>query len=177
MFIACLFKGSQEQSFFLQTLLFTAFLATVLKILTYAFVSTWSLVSSAWEHVKQKMHPCHYPSPFFFKYSQIWYLQIDGCFSDWAPSFLHFWSSWLGQPLTRCRWSWINMILLLASLRFSKPFIFSRFQCSSWEALPSPADFSPCSSSLRPWVLGCLRLVHLSSLSHERKKSSWKWYF
>ena len=40
MFIACLFKGSQEQSFFLQTLLFTAFLATVLKILTYAFVST-----------------------------------------------------------------------------------------------------------------------------------------
>ena len=61
MFIACLFKGSQEQSFFLQTLLFTAFLATVLKILTYAFVSTWSLVSSAWEHVKRKMHswyPC-----------------------------------------------------------------------------------------------------------------------
>ena len=33
-FIACLFKGSQEQSFFLQTLLFTAFLVTVLKILT-----------------------------------------------------------------------------------------------------------------------------------------------
>ena len=54
MFIACLFKGSQEQSFFLQTLLFTAFLATVLKILTYAFVSTWSLVSSAWEHFKRK---------------------------------------------------------------------------------------------------------------------------
>ena len=61
MFIACLFKGSQEKSFFLQTLLFTAFLATVLKILTYAFVSSWSLVSSAWEHVKRKMHswyPC-----------------------------------------------------------------------------------------------------------------------
>ena len=38
-FIACLFKGSQEQSFFLQTLLFTAFLVTVLKILTYALVS------------------------------------------------------------------------------------------------------------------------------------------
>ena len=31
MFIACLFKGSQEQSFFLQTLLFTAFLVTVLR--------------------------------------------------------------------------------------------------------------------------------------------------
>ena len=30
-FIACLFKGSQEQSFFLQTLFFTAFLATVQK--------------------------------------------------------------------------------------------------------------------------------------------------
>ena len=57
MFISCLFKGSQEQSFF-QTLLFTAFLATVLKILTYAFVSTWSSVSSGWEHVKRKMHPC-----------------------------------------------------------------------------------------------------------------------
>ena len=39
-FIASLFKGSQEQSFFLQTLLFTAFLVTVLKMLTYALVST-----------------------------------------------------------------------------------------------------------------------------------------
>ena len=39
-FISCLFKGSQEQSFFLQTLLFTAFLVTVLKMLTYALVST-----------------------------------------------------------------------------------------------------------------------------------------
>ena len=57
-FIAYLFKGGQEQSFFLQTLLFTAFLVTVLKILTYALVSTWSSVSSGWEHVKRKMHPC-----------------------------------------------------------------------------------------------------------------------
>ena len=39
-FIACLFKGSQKQSFFLETLLFMAFLVTVLKILTYALVST-----------------------------------------------------------------------------------------------------------------------------------------
>ena len=39
-FIACLFKGSQKQSFLLQTLLFTAFLVTVLKNLTYALVST-----------------------------------------------------------------------------------------------------------------------------------------
>merc|ERR1712012_726350 len=38
--LACLFKGSQKQSFFLQTLLFTAFLVTVLKILTYTLVST-----------------------------------------------------------------------------------------------------------------------------------------
>ena len=30
---------------------------TVLKILTYALVSTWSLVSSGWEHVKRRMHP------------------------------------------------------------------------------------------------------------------------
>ena len=45
-FIACLLKGSQEQSFFLQTLLFTSFLVTVLKNLTYALVSTRSLVSS-----------------------------------------------------------------------------------------------------------------------------------
>ena len=29
---------------------------TVLKILTYALVSTWSSVSSGWEHVKRKMH-------------------------------------------------------------------------------------------------------------------------
>ena len=33
-----MFKGSQEQSFFLQALLFTAFLVPVLKILTYALV-------------------------------------------------------------------------------------------------------------------------------------------
>ena len=39
-FIACLFKGSQEHYFFDQTLLFTAFVVTVLKFLTYALVST-----------------------------------------------------------------------------------------------------------------------------------------
>ena len=39
-FIVYLLKGSQEQSFFPQTLLFTVFLVTVLKILTYALVST-----------------------------------------------------------------------------------------------------------------------------------------
>ena len=42
--------------FFLQILLFTAFLVTVLKNLTYALVSTRSSVSSRWEHVKRKMH-------------------------------------------------------------------------------------------------------------------------
>ena len=57
-FIACLFKGSKKQSSFLQTLLFMAFLVTVLKNLTYALVSTWSLVSSEWEHIRRKMHPC-----------------------------------------------------------------------------------------------------------------------
>ena len=57
-FIVCLFKGSQKQSFFLQALLFTAFLVTVLKMLTYTLVSTWSLVSSGYEHVKQLMQPC-----------------------------------------------------------------------------------------------------------------------
>ena len=35
-----------------------AFLVTVLKILTYTLVSTRSSVSSGWEHVKRKMHPC-----------------------------------------------------------------------------------------------------------------------
>ena len=43
----------------METLLFTAFLVTVLKILTYALVGTWSLVSPWWEHVKRKMHPCY----------------------------------------------------------------------------------------------------------------------
>ena len=43
--------------FFVQTLLFTAFLVTVLKILTYALESTWSLGSSRWEDVKWKKHP------------------------------------------------------------------------------------------------------------------------
>ena len=44
---------------------------TVLKILTYALMSSWSLVSSKWEHVKRKMHPyywriffwAHFPPP------------------------------------------------------------------------------------------------------------------
>ena len=55
--IHCMFvEGSQEQSFFLQTLLFTAFVATVQKIITYALVSTWSWVSSGWEHVTRFMH-------------------------------------------------------------------------------------------------------------------------
>ena len=57
-FIAYLFKGGQEQSFFLQKLLFTAFFETILKILTYALLSTWSSVSSGYEHVLQLMQPC-----------------------------------------------------------------------------------------------------------------------
>ena len=56
-FIAYLFKGGQEQFFFLQTPSFTAFLVTVLKILTYALVSTWSSVSSGYEHVPHFMPP------------------------------------------------------------------------------------------------------------------------
>ena len=44
--------------FSIQTLLFTAFLVTVLKILTYVLVSTWSSVSSGYEHVPQLMQPC-----------------------------------------------------------------------------------------------------------------------
>ena len=59
-----------KNSFFFQTLLFTAFLVTVLKILAYALVSTWSLVSSAWEHVKRKMHPC---------WSETWIHKISPC--------------------------------------------------------------------------------------------------
>ena len=46
--------------FFRQTLLFTAFLVTVLKILTFALVSTWSSVSSGYEHVPQLMQPWFY---------------------------------------------------------------------------------------------------------------------
>ena len=37
---------------------YMAFLVTVLKMLTYALVSTWFSVNSGWEHVKRKMHPC-----------------------------------------------------------------------------------------------------------------------
>ena len=51
-------RGGQEQSFFLQKLLFTAFLVTILKTLTYALVSTWSSVISGYEHVPQLMQPC-----------------------------------------------------------------------------------------------------------------------
>ena len=39
-FIAYLFKGGQEQPFFLQKLLFPAFFVTIPKNLTYALVST-----------------------------------------------------------------------------------------------------------------------------------------
>ena len=107
-FIACLFKGSQEQSFFLQTLSFTAFLVTVLKSLTYALVSTWSWVSSGYEHVKQLMQPWLWgseaPQQYFyelFKYQ--WhhfsrtvlheYLQISMAFiitTDYSDTEIHF---------------------------------------------------------------------------------------
>ena len=41
--IHCMFvEGSQELSFFLQTLLFTAFVVTVQKIITYALVQLWA---------------------------------------------------------------------------------------------------------------------------------------
>ena len=107
-----MFKESQEQSFFLQTLLFTAFLVTVLKILTYALVSTWSFVSSGWEDVKRKMHPCDdHTNPIgqflFFNYWTQWpidlynllieeeclnntelYSSIDDLFSSQAGLFL-----------------------------------------------------------------------------------------
>ena len=66
-------RGIQKQSFFLQTLLFTAFLVGVLEILAYALVSTWSSVSSGWEHVKRKMHPCHLIILMFRDENQITY--------------------------------------------------------------------------------------------------------
>ena len=54
--IHCMFvEGKSRTVFFLQTLLFTAFLATAQKIITYALVSTWHEVSSGWEHVPRLM--------------------------------------------------------------------------------------------------------------------------
>ena len=86
-YIACLFKVSQEQSFFLQTLLFTEFLVTVVRLLTYPLVSTWSLVSSHWEHIKQKIHPCmevcnalcrsHYCRPKMIVWSPVLHSSLD----------------------------------------------------------------------------------------------------
>ena len=74
-FIAYLFKGGQEQFFSLQTPSFTAFLVTVLKILTYALVSTWSSVSSGYEHIPQLMQPWESNlTKKCFKYSLSWYL-------------------------------------------------------------------------------------------------------
>ena len=55
-YIHCMFlEWSQKQSFFLQTLLFTPFVATVQQIITYALVSTWSWASSGWEQVTRFM--------------------------------------------------------------------------------------------------------------------------
>ena len=51
-------------------LLFTAFLVTVLKILTYALVSTWSSVSSGYEHIPQLMQPW---SPHYLRHGYIRY--------------------------------------------------------------------------------------------------------
>ena len=52
------YRTSKIQYLFLQTLLFTAFLVTVLKISTYALGSTWSSISSGQEHGPQLMQPC-----------------------------------------------------------------------------------------------------------------------
>ena len=48
-------EGKSRTVFFLQTLLFTAFLATAQKIITYACVSTSHEVSSGYEHVPRLM--------------------------------------------------------------------------------------------------------------------------
>ena len=46
-----------KNNFFPSDTPFYGILVTVLKILTYALESTWSLVSSRWEDVKRKKHP------------------------------------------------------------------------------------------------------------------------
>ena len=54
--IHCMFvEGKSRTVFFLQTHLFTAFLTTAQKIITYVLVSTWHEVSSGWEHVPRLM--------------------------------------------------------------------------------------------------------------------------
>ena len=89
----------KNSSFFFQTLLFTAFLVTVLKNLTYALVSTWSLVSSGCEHVKRKMHPWYYSTSWFvtFLFSKfaIWHLDpgpVVLLHSRCTPLILHIFS-------------------------------------------------------------------------------------
>ena len=58
-FIACVFKGSQEQSFPSDTLTLTTYSISRNGSKKFnTLVSTWSSVSSWWEHVKRKMHPC-----------------------------------------------------------------------------------------------------------------------
>ena len=63
--------------FFLQTLLFTAFLVTVLKILTYTLVSTWSLVSSRWENVNEKCTPAYIVAV-------LGSITLDKCGGEWG---------------------------------------------------------------------------------------------
>ena len=50
-------EGKSRTVFFRQTLLFTAFIATIQKVITYVLVSTWSKVSSGWEQVPRFMQP------------------------------------------------------------------------------------------------------------------------
>ena len=65
------------------------------KILTYALVRTWSLVSSRWEHVTRKMHPWIWPDH-NFKYSP--YLSP---MDSWkGKNIRHFITNWTSSART-----------------------------------------------------------------------------
>ena len=67
----------------------------VLKILTYALVSTWSLVGSEWEDVKRKMHPCLATIQMWQLIPSIrmWWLAANSCLKIWSYAHMHL-SEW-----------------------------------------------------------------------------------
>ena len=62
-FIACLLKGSQEQSFFLSTYSIYGIFCDDSKNYYVRTWNTWSWVSSRWENVKWLLRPCPQISP------------------------------------------------------------------------------------------------------------------
>ena len=136
--------------FFLQALLFTAFLATVQKIITYALVSTWSKVSSEWEHVPRFM-------TIFFVFVCILYLYfVFVCLQVWwETTLLNIWClKQMHLSSTQCAFACLNRALEKNSWILTESYTIPiwKTQMGRWLFLGDSTKHSlsrPCIKSMR----------------------------